>query len=177
MSLRVVAVSGSLRSPSTTTALANAIVDELARNVELDPHLIELNSIAIDLAAALTRGESSAAVLAAQQALAEADLLVVVSPIYRGSYTGLFKEFFDLVHQDALVGKPVLLAAGGGNDQHSLAIDHALRPLFAFFRAHTLPLGVYARGSDFAAGQVTGDALPIAIQRAVAAALPILRAL
>ena len=175
MILRVVAVSGSLRSPSTTTALLLAILDELARNVEIDRHLIELNAIALDLAAALTKGESSAAVLAAQQALAEADLIVVATPIYRGSYTGLFKEFFDLIHQGALAGTPVLLAAGGGNDQHSLAIDHALRPLFAFFRAHTLPIGVYARAADFAAGRVTGQTLPIAIERAVTAAVAVLQ--
>lgn len=172
MSIRVVAVSGSLRSASTTAALLDGILDEIARHVPIESQVIELNTIAVDLAAALTLGETSAAVLAAQHAVGEADLLVVATPIYRGSYTGLFKEFFDLVRQDALVGTPVLLAAGGGNDQHSLAIDHELRPLFSFFRANTLPIGVYARSADFSAGQITGQALPAAIERAVSAGLP-----
>jgi len=176
MALRVVAVSGSLRSPSTSNALIDGILNELSRHVEVEPQVIELHSIAVDLAVALTQGQTSAAVLAALHALSEADLAVVATPIYRGSYTGLFKEFFDLVHQDALVGTPVLLAAGGGNDQHSLAIDHELRPLFAFFRANTLPVGVYARGADFSSGEITGEALPAAIERAVTAALPALEA-
>ncbi len=111
---------------------------------------------------------------AALDAVAGADLLVVATPIYRGSYTGLFKEFFDLVPQDALAGTPVLLAAGGGDDQHSLAIDHQLRPLFAFFRAVSLPVGVYARSADFTDRRISGEALPAAIARAVAAALPAL---
>jgi len=174
MPLRVVAVSGSLRSPSTTNALLDGILDEIARHTDLDREVIELHAVAIDLATALTRGETSPELAAALRSVAEADLLVVATPIYRGSYTGLFKEFFDLVHHDALAGTPVLLAAGGGNDQHSLAIDHQLRPLFAFFRAHALPVGVYARSADFAEGQIAGEALPAAIERAVSAALPAL---
>lgn len=69
--------------------------------------------------------------------------------VYRGSYTGVFRLFFDLLPQDALAGTPVLLTAGGGDDQHALAIDHQLRPMFAFFRARVLPVGVYARAGDY----------------------------
>ena len=174
MGLHVVALSGSLRSTSTTGALLDGILAELARHLDIDGRVIELHPIAIDLAIALTQGEASDAVLDAQRAVTAADLLVVATPVYRGSYTGLFKEFVDLLHQDALEGTPVLLAAGGGSDQHSLVIDHELRPLFAFFRADTLPVGVYARSADFSSGRITGGALPAAIERAVAAALPTL---
>lgn len=51
--------------------------------------------------------------------------------MYRGSYTGLFKHFFDFIHQDALIDKPILLAATGGSERHALVIDHQLRPLRA----------------------------------------------
>lgn len=184
MTLRVVAVSGSLRSPSTTELLLDGILDELAAHVEIDRELIELHPLAVDLAVTLTKGVRSDAVTAALEAVSAADVLVVATPIYRGSYTGLFKQFVDALHQDAIVGVPVLLAVGGGNDQHSLAIDHELRPLFAFFRAHTLPVGVYARAADFEASAdtpsgkriVADGALPGAIARAVDAALPTLRA-
>lgn len=174
MGLHVVAVSGSLRSPSTSTALLNGVLDELERSAPIERSVIELHALAGDLAVALTGGERSDAAAAAIGAVSGADLLVVATPVYRGAYTGLFKEFFDLVHQDALEGTPVLLAAGGGNDQHSLVIDHGLRPLFAFFRARTLPVGVYARGVDFADGRIDpAGALPAAITRAVDAALPL----
>ncbi|GAA3910214.1 NAD(P)H-dependent oxidoreductase [Microbacterium invictum] len=185
MTLRVVAVSGSLRSPSTTELLLEGILDEIATHVAIERELIELHTLAVDLAVTLTRGVRSDAVTAALDTVSAADVLVIATPIYRGSYTGLFKQFIDVLHQDAIAGTPVLLAAGGGNDQHSLAIDHELRPLFAFFRAHTLPVGVYARAVDFEAAEgapsgkriAPDGALPAVITRAVEAALPTLRAI
>jgi len=180
MTLRLVTVSGSLRDPSTTSALLGAIAAEVGAHAAVTAHAVELGSLASDLAVAVTGGGASPAVDAALTAVADADVLVVATPIYRGSYTGLFKVFFDLVHQDALEGTPVLLAAGGGNDQHSLAIDHELRPLFAFFRAATAPVGVYARPGDYAVrpdgakGVDPAGPLPAAIARSVASALPLL---
>ncbi|MFQ2466534.1 NAD(P)H-dependent oxidoreductase [Aeromonas caviae] len=58
---------------------------------------------------------------------------MVATPVFRGSYTGLFKRFFDLIGQDTLTDKPVLLAATGGSQRHALVIDHQIRPLFSFF--------------------------------------------
>ena len=173
---RIVAVSGSLRDPSTTSALLDGILDALGASVDTTRETVRLAPLAGDLAAAVTGSPASDALSAALEAVSGADVLVVATPIYRGSYTGLFKQFFDLVHQDALEGTPVLLAAGGGNDQHSLAIDHQLRPLFAFFRAATLPVGVYARAADFTRDKRIDPegALPAAIDRAVAAARPLL---
>ncbi len=174
---RIVTVSGSLRDPSTTSVLLAAIAAEAAQRDGEDAgaqvETVELAPLASDLAVALTGGGASAAVEAALAAVGSADLLIVATPIYRGSYTGLFKLFFDLVHQDALVGTPVLLAAGGGSDQHALAIDHELRPLFAFFGARTAPVGVYARPGDYlressGARVDPAGALPGAIARAVA---------
>lgn len=177
--LRIVAVSGSLRDPSTTSALLAGLVDGIADAVgdrAVSREAVNLAPLAVDLAAAATGGGTSDAVAAALETVASADVLVVATPIYRGTYTGLFKLFFDLVHQDALAGTPVLLAAGGGNDQHTLAIDHQLRPLFAFFHAATLPVGVYARPGDFTGEKQIDPAgeLPAAISRAVSAAAPFL---
>lgn len=178
MTLTITAVSGSLRTPSTTTALVQSVLDGLAgaAEVEVDARVIELSALALDLATAITGGEKSPALTSALERVSATHLLVVGTPIYRGAYTGLFKQFFDLVGQNALAGTPVLLTAGGGSDQHSLAIDHTLRPLFAFFEASTLPVSVYSRSSDFTDGAVTGDDLRTKIDRAVAAAASFLRA-
>lgn len=78
-----------------------------------------------------------------------ADVLVVGSPTYKGSYTGLFKHFFDLVDPAAPRGKPVLLAATGGGDRHALIVEHQLRSLFGFFEAFALPTAVFASEKDF----------------------------
>jgi FMN reductase len=96
--------------------------------------------------------------------------------VYRASYTGLFKHLFDLVRHDALVDVPVLLAATGGSERHALVIDHQLRPLFSFFQARTLPIGVYASESDFDQYQIASAALRERIALAVDRAVPQLRA-
>jgi FMN reductase len=96
-----------------------------------------------------------------------ADALIVASPVYKGSYTGLFKHLIDLIDPQALLGKPVLLAATGGGDRHALAIEHQFRPLFGFFEAQTLPTGVYASDRDFTDGQPTSTAMQDRLARAV----------
>lgn len=107
--------------------------------------------------------------------LKAADALIVGTPVYRASFTGLFKHFFDFVEQTALVDVPVLLAASGGSDRHALVLEHQLRPLFSFFQAQTLPIGVYATDRDFAKDySIQSDLLRDRITLAVARALPIL---
>lgn len=79
----------------------------------------------------------------------EADALLIGTPMYRGTYTGLLKNMFDLMPNDALVGKPVGMIATGGSDHHYLALEHELRPLLGFFYAHVLPGRVYANSSHY----------------------------
>jgi len=108
-------------------------------------------------------------------AVEAADALIVGTPVYRASFTGLFKHFFDFVEQTALVDVPVLLAASGGSDRHALVLEHQLRPLFSFFQAQTLPIGVYATDRDFTPEYtIQSAALRDRIILAVARALPIL---
>lgn len=151
MPLSVVAVSGSLHTPSKTSRLLERITGALAARRDIRVDLIEVSTIE-GLGGALGRGPLPTPVADAVARIESADLLVVASPVYRASYTGLFKHLFDLVGQQALAGTPVLVAATGGNDRHSLVLEHLFRPLFAFFGAATLPLGVYARDADFAEG-------------------------
>ncbi|MDZ7892298.1 MAG: FMN reductase [Rhodoferax sp.] len=171
--LRLVAVSGGLQRPSKAAALAEHLLDLIADEVPCEQHLIELGQLAPQFAGATWRSQLPAMVERELVAVEQADVLVVATPVYRGSYTGLFKHFFDFIHQDALIDKPVLLAAAGGSERHALVIDHQLRPLFSFFQARTLPLGVYATDQDFVEYQLQNEAL---IQRAALAvqhALPL----
>lgn len=88
--------------------------------------------------------------------MAGADALIVVTPVFSASYSGLFKSFFDVLDKDALAGKPVLIAATGGSARHSLVLDHALRPLFSYLRAVVVPTGVYAASEDWGAEGLDG---------------------
>ncbi|MNN17392.1 NAD(P)H-dependent FAD/FMN reductase [compost metagenome] len=98
---------------------------------------------------------------------------MVATPVYRGSYPGQFKHLFDLVDLNALVDTPVLLAATGGSDRHALVLDHQLRPLFSFFQALTLPIGVYASEADFQNYQITSETLRARIALAAERAAPL----
>lgn len=170
---RVVAVSGSLHEPSKTTALLRAISDAVAARAEVEVTFVELTDIGPSLAGALRRESLPLSVEEKLVAIEQADLLVVGSPVYRASFTGLFKHLFDFVGQYELVGKPVLLAATGGGERHALIIEHQLRPLFSFFQALTLPLGVYASDTDFDGYVITSDVLQRRIALAAERALPL----
>ena len=67
-----------------------------------------------------------------------------MSPVYTGSYSGLFKMFFDVLEDGTLEGKPVLIAATAGTTRHSLVLEFAMRPLFAYLRADVVPTAVFA---------------------------------
>lgn len=172
--LKVVGVSGSLHTPSKTTALVSAIIEAVGRRARIQSRLIEIADIGPALAGALRRDELPPEVLDVLEAIEGADLLVVASPVYRASFTGLFKHLFDFVDQYALVGQPVLLAATGGGERHALIIEHQLRPLFGFFQSLTLPLGVYASAVDFEGSELRSAAAHQRIEQAVGRGLPLI---
>ncbi|MCU1411806.1 MAG: reductase [Rhodoglobus sp.] len=173
--LRVVAVSGSLTAPSRTTALVEAITEAFGRALPIEPHLIALNELGPHLAGALTRKQLPPEAEEELQRIEAADLLVVATPVYRASFTGLFKYLFDFVDQYALVDTPVLLAATGGSERHALIIEHQLRPLFGFFQSLALPVGVYAHDSDFTDYKISNEQLTERIEKAIERALPLVR--
>ena len=173
--LRVVAVAGGLQLLSKSAALSKHLLDLIADEIPCQSRMVEIGAIAPQLAGAVWRSQLPVAVEQALAAVEQADVLVVVTPVFRGSYTGLFKHFFDFIDQDALIDKPVLLAATGGSERHALVIDHQLRPLFSFFQARTLPLGVYATDQDFANYRLQNEALLDRARLAVQRALPLLK--
>jgi len=168
----LVVVSAGLSQPSATRLLADrlaAAVDQHLRDAGIEPHLevIELRDHAKDLTNHLLTGFPSPRLQAAIDAVLAADGLIAVTPIFSASYSGLFKMFFDLVERDGFAGKPVLIAATGGTARHSLALEHALRPLFAYLNAAVGPTGVYAATEDWGSGGVAADdSLVVRIDRA-----------
>jgi FMN reductase len=168
MSRRLVVVSGGLRNPSSSRLLADqlaaATVAALAATDGAEPtavEVIELREHAHDITNNLLTGFATPELQSIVDSVATADGLIAVSPVFSASYGGLFKSFFDILDEASLVDKPVLLGATGGTPRHSLAIEHALRPLFAYLRALVVPTGVYAATDDFA-----GDGLRVRIERA-----------
>ena len=155
----LVGLSGNTQRPSRTRALVEAIVAEVRLRRPLDVEIHDLDGLGPDLGATTDARLAGPKLAEVIEAILEADALVVATPVYKGSYAGLFKHLFDLVDPKALQGKPVLIAATGGSERHSLVIDHALRPLFGFFSAAVVPTGVYAVERDFLDGVPSHTAL------------------
>ncbi|MER6028524.1 CE1759 family FMN reductase [Streptomyces sp. NPDC001851] len=147
--MKLVVVSAGLGVPSSTRLLADRLAAAVDRRTPAGIQVVELRDLAVQIAHAFTNGFPGGALAAAQDAVAGADGLIVVTPVFSASYSGLFKSFFDVLDKDALVGKPVLIAATGGTARHSLVLEHALRPLFAHLRAVVVPTGVYAASEDW----------------------------
>lgn len=165
--IKVAVVSGSPRDPSRTHGLLQAVVERLQARLPVELHWVRIAELGGVLAGSLERDSASPALLPHLRAVEEADLIIAGSPVYRASYTGLFKHFFDLVDYQALKGVPVLLAATGGGERHALMIDHQLRPLFAFFQAHSLPYGLYATPEAFSGHGLADAAQLERIERAL----------
>ncbi|MBN9022788.1 MAG: FMN reductase [Rhizobiales bacterium] len=145
----IVGLSGNLARPSRTRLLVREILDSVEARGLGRTVLHDLVDAAPELGAAIRRDDLPAAPERVIAAIEQADALVVATPVYKAAYTGLFKHLFDLIDPRMLEGRPVILAATGGSHRHALVIEHHLRPLFAFFRAHAAPIGLYAADADF----------------------------
>ena len=154
---RIAVVSAGLGQPSSSRLLA----DRLAVASGLPADTFELRDTAHDVVNHLLTGFPPAKLQHVLDTVAEADGLIAVTATFNASYNGLFKSFFDVLDAGALAGKPVLIAATGGSARHSLILEHALRPLFAYLRAVVVPTAVYAASEDLGA-----EGLPERIERA-----------
>jgi FMN reductase len=162
-------VSAGLSQPSSTRLLADQLADATrdalqADGSTVDVVVIELRDLAHDIVNNLITGFPSPALAKPISQLVAADGVIAVSPLFNASYNGLFKSFFDVLDRDALAGKPVLMGATGGTARHSLALDHAMRPMFSYLRAVVTPTSVFAATADW--GSVEESVLVERIHRA-----------
>lgn len=158
---RLVVVSAGTGNPSSTRQLTDRIAQkslDLLRQSELPATVsaIELGPLAVDIARATVAGFPGEQLQAAIGQLAGADAIIAATPIYKAGISGLFKSFIDVLDNDLLVAKPVLLAATGGSARHALVVDDQMRPLFAYLRALTLPTSIYAAPEDWGASDLGG---------------------
>jgi FMN reductase len=157
--MKLVVVSAGLGVPSSTRLLGDRLAAATTARAPADVQVVELRDLAVEIAHNFTNGFPGRALAGVFDAVAGADGLIVVTPVFSASYSGLFKSFFDALSvsdPEALAGKPVLIAATGGTARHSLVLDHALRPLFSHLKAVVVPTGVYAASEDWGAEGLDG---------------------
>jgi len=169
---RIAVVTAGLSQPSSTRLLsdrlAQAVVRRLAeQGIEASVDVHELRDTAQDVTNNLLTGFANPKLEKVIESVTTADGVIAVTPIFTTSYSGLFKSFIDILDPQSMADMPVLIGATGGSERHSLALDYAIRPLFSYLHAATVPTAVYAASSDWGNGadDVT-TALPERIERA-----------
>lgn len=166
--MKIVGISGSPSAPSRSAALLELAAQGLTLQ-GLDTQRIAVRELP---AQALQRAEfGHPQIVAVLQALAEAEVLIIATPIYKAAYSGLLKTLLDLLPEDGLRGKTVLPLASGGSPAHLLALDYGLKPVLSALGARDILDGVYAVDSQMprdAQGQYRADeALRQRLERAL----------
>ena len=156
---RVVVVSAGTGDPSSTRMLADRIAQkslDLLREsgMPASARVLELGPLAVDIARATVAGFPSEPLKAAIEELAAADAIIAATPVYKAGISGLFKSFVDVLDNDLLIAKPVLLAATAGSARHALVVDDQMRPLFAYLRALTMPTSVFSAPEDWGGAEL-----------------------
>ncbi len=165
-------VSAGLSQPSSTRLLADRLADATVRELEDLGHgvrveTVELRDHAHAVVDAMLTGFPSGELAGVLERLTAADGIVVATPLFTTTYSGLLKSFVDVLDKDSLTGTPVLLGATGGTARHSLALEYSLRPLFTYLRADVTTTSVFAATDDWAAAEgEDGGGLPARITRA-----------
>jgi FMN reductase len=167
----IVAISAGLGQPSSTRLLADrlseAAVAELeARGLSATVETVELRDVAHEIINAMLTGFPTGALREVMEKVTAADGLVLVTPLFTTTYSGLFKSFVDIIDKDSLTDMPILLGATGGTPRHSLALEYSVRPLFTYLRADVATTTVFAATDDWAGETDTVNPLPARIRRA-----------
>ncbi|SEO05187.1 FMN reductase [Actinacidiphila rubida] len=152
--VRLVVVSAGVSDPSSSRLLADRTAQKAvdlirASGGSATVGTVELGPLAVDIAQAIVSGFPSDRLRNAFERLAAADGLIVSTPVYKAGVSGLFKSFADLLDNDLIIAKPVVLAATAGTARHSMVVDEQMRPLFAFLRAIPAPTSLFAAPEDW----------------------------
>jgi FMN reductase len=156
---KLVVVSAGTSQPSTTRMLADRIAAasiEQLRELEVPATIgaVEVAPLAVDVARASVTGVPSTELQATIEQIAAADAVIASAPVYKAGISGVFKSFVDVLDNDLLIAKPVVLAATAGSSRHALVVDEQMRSLFAYMRALTLPTSVFAAPEDWGAPEL-----------------------
>lgn len=168
--VRLVALSAGLSTPSSTRMLADQLSRAAAAAIggdgtEVEVTTVELREYAHDITDALLTRFPNERLSMVVESVRAADAVIAVTPVFNVGPSGLFKMFFDGIDIQIWKDKPVLLGATAGTARHSLAIDYAIRPMFGYLKAEVVPTVVFAASADFGADtEDQADVQPLSVR-------------
>ena len=151
---QLVIVSAGTSDPSSTRLLADRVAQRVAtlgvqKQLTVGIKTIELRELAGEIANALVSNHIGPKLQKAIDALQHADGVVASTPVYKAGASGLFTSFFQILDNDLLIAKPVVLAATAGTARHALVVDDQMRGLFAYLRTVVVPTSLFAATEDW----------------------------
>ena len=151
---RLAVVSAGASDASSTKLLAQRAAERTAtlaasRGNAVTTMVIDLRELATDISTALVSQLITPKLQDAITTLGEADGIIAAAPVYKAGPSGLFTSFFDVLDNDLLIAKPVILAATAGTPRHSLVTDDQMRPMFAYMRTMVVPTSLFAAPEDW----------------------------
>jgi FMN reductase len=164
---RIIGVSGNITAPSRTFSLVDAVVSKASQKFHSPGEIIDISTLTADLGPTVSFNNFPPALSQAYEKLHLSDLIVIGTPVYKASYTGLLKHFFDLVDPKKLTGKVAILVATGGSDHHALVLESHLRSLASFFGIYTIPTTIYAKDIEFKDYQLESPLIEQRIEQAL----------
>lgn len=156
---------GPTQSSKTLLAVTSALEFASSHDPEIEIETLNVSQFDVQFCDARdpAKYEGDARILIDK--IIDADAYIIGTPMYRGTYTGILKNLFDLIPNESMIGKPVGLIATGGSDHHYLALEHELKPLLGFFLAIVLPGVVYANNGHYSQGKIDSDELTMKLQQ------------
>jgi FMN reductase len=147
-------VSAGTSDPSSTRLLADRVAGRVTalagrRSQTVETRVVELRTLASEIANALVSNHIGAGLQKAVSTLQHADAIVASTPVYKAGASGLFTSFFQVLDNDLLIAKPVVLAATAGTARHALVVDDQIRGLFAYLRTVVVPTSLFAATEDW----------------------------
>lgn len=137
--MHIAIVVGNPKPNSRTLNIARQVAREICDRLD--------GRIALEIDLALHTGSiftwPNAEMAELNQAVARSDILVIASPTYKATYTGLLKAFLDRYPSNGLVGVTAVPVMTGASDLHSMAIETGLRPLLVELGASVPSRGLY----------------------------------
>lgn len=164
---KIVGVSGNISQPSRTLSLVETIVSKASQKFHAQGSVIDISQLSPDLGQTVSFNNFPESLTQAYEKLSRAELIVIGTPVYKASYSGLLKHFFDLLDPKQLTGKVAILVATGGSDQHALILEYQLRSLASFFGIYTVPTTIYVKDTEFTNYQLDSDAISTRIDIAL----------
>ena len=168
---RLVAVVGAVTPPGRLHAAIQAAVDLASARAGVSASLLSLADFRLGFADGRSPDRLDDDTAKVVGVLAEADAVLLASPVYRASFTGALKNLLDLTPLETLRAKPIGIVAMGASPHHYLGVDWQLRGVLAWFGALVAPTSVYLESAHFKDGRLADPGAVSALGELVATLL------